>query len=60
MPAANLWKYSIDLDATNIRPVIAPPSRRRGSRSISSRFIACTARATDQELVNRISVSMPP
>src|ERR1700757_4903724 len=60
MPWANFWKYSNDLDTMNIRPVTAPPSRRRGSRSISSRFIACTARATDQELVTRISVSRPP
>src|ERR1700756_3990804 len=59
-PWENFWKYSNDLDTMNIRPVTAPPSRRRGSRSISSRFIACTARATDQELVSRISVSMPP
>src|ERR1700756_5085802 len=59
-PWENFWKYSNDLDTMNIRPVTAPPSRRRGSRSISSRFIACTARATDQELVSRISVSRPP
>src|ERR1700730_1703990 len=60
MPWANFSKYSNDLDTMNIRPVTAPPSRRRGSRSISSRFIACTARATDQELVSRITVSRPP
>src|SRR6516165_11745583 len=59
-PWENFWEYSNDLDTTNIRPVSAPPNRRRGSRSISSRFMAWTARATDQELVSRMSVSMPP
>src|SRR3984885_10108248 len=48
------------LGHTNIRPVSTPPKRYRGTLSMRSRLRAWIARATDQELVSRISVSIPP